>query len=112
MSLPLKPSGYRILVKQKKLERKSCGGIILATNDQQAREQKGNTIGEVVAVGPIAWDEERLGGGKFPWAKVGDMVMFPRYAGFQFDNEDDAVHWHVMNDEDILGTIPQEKENG
>lgn len=103
--LPIIPCGYRVLIKQVAIERKSEGGILLYSRAEEKRQQKGEPTGILMAVGPLAWQHERLGGE--PWAKVGDLVRFGRYAGDQFKQSSDGSHWHIMNDEDILGVIPQ-----
>lgn len=103
--LPIFPAGYRVLVKQMAIETKSKGGIMLYSRAEEKRQQKGEPTGILMAVGPLAWKHERLGGE--PWAKVGDMVRFGRYAGDAFKEESDGSHWHIMNDEDILGVIPE-----
>ena len=109
--LPMLPVGYRILVKQDLVEEKSTSGIIVRTNEQVEREQSGNHTGVVMAVGPQCYD-------KMPdvWCKVGDRIMFPNYAGKKFRVSElknvvdtkDRQYWHIMNDEDVLGVIPNE----
>ena len=106
MQSPINPSGYRVVVKQDVYEAVSEGGIVLATKNEEKRQQKGTDTGTLVAVGPLAWKHARLG--SEPWAKVGDHVMFARYAGHALEQDEDGGWWHVMNDEDILGVIPKE----
>ena len=104
--LPLIPAGYRVLVKQVAIKKKTESGILLYSPKEEKRQQRGEPTGILMAVGPLAWQHERLGGK--PWAEVGDLVRFGRYAGDAFEQAEDGTHWHVMNDEDILGVIKKQ----
>ena len=82
--------GYRVMIKPiesiKTLEAAQAEvapilaerGFETKTNDQKAREQKGENHGVIVTMGPMAYD--RLGGREM-WCDVGDVVVFSRYAG-------------------------------
>jgi len=97
----LVPVGHRILVKTKKVEEKSVGGIIIPT-DVTKKEQRGMEEGEVIAVGPNAYKAFDDG---TPWVAVGDTVKFQRYEGILIiDNEgkDDEVHYRILNDDDVF----------
>ena len=89
------PLGHRVLVKADIVEEKSTGGIYIPqqTRDQ---EQGGVDKGVVVAIGETAWQDL---GGK-PWCKVGDKVVWARYAGKPYVDND--VIYHILNDEDLL----------
>lgn len=95
------PCGFRVLVKPKTLETKTESGLILAYENLE-REQASVQEGELVAVGPTAWKDY----GKHPWAKVGDVVTFSRYAGrFITDPADPDTKYVLLNDEDILAVL-------
>lgn len=103
----LEPVGHRILVKTKKVEEKSVGGIIIPS-DTRTREQRGMEEGEVVALGPNAYKAFDDG---TPWVKVGDIVKFQRYEGILIiENEDkpDEVHFRILNDDDIFCKVTKE----
>jgi len=103
--LPIIPVGYRLLIKQLLKSVKSDGGIFLGGVAEENRQQKGYHFGEVVAVGPEAYDKSPT-----PWCKAGDIVRFKPYQGAEMkdpnDKHEDGTHWHIMNDIDILGVIP------
>ena len=104
--LPVKPCGYRILVKQKTKSNISAGGIHLGTDKETVRQQKGQCFGVVKALGPEAYDKN-----KEPWCKEGDTVRYRAYTGELFkDKYDDDVWWHLMNDEDVLGVVTEGHE--
>lgn len=93
------PAGHRVLIKPEIVEEKTSGGIILAQTTKD-REQQATMRGEVVDVGENAWkafDDGR------PWAKVGDKVVFRKYAGEKIPEGDEE--YRVVNDEDILAII-------
>jgi len=100
MSLP-KPTGWRILVLPYKAKEKTKGGIIMG-QDTLERQQVASQCGNVLAVGPHAYkDKDRFPGG--PWCKVGDWIMFARYAGSRIKIEGGEVR--LLNDDEVLATI-------
>ncbi len=112
MQRKIKPAGYRVLVKLKKidqeLEEVSEGGIItkVKTKDLRAQEQKGTQEAYVVDIGPTAWQAYDDG---TPWAQIGDCVMICKYSGDdRHDIEEDEVY-RVINDRDIEAVFPEER---
>ena len=95
-----KPAGWRILVLPFKSAEKSKGGIIYSDQVME-RAYIASTCGNVLAVGPHAYDKERFPEG--PWCKVGDWVIFARYAGSRIQIEDGEVR--LLNDDEILATV-------
>lgn len=96
------PLGHRVLVKPIEIEKaKDLGnGKKIYFADQSVDlARAGVDKGVVIAIGDTAWQDERLGGK--PWCKVGDNVIWARYAGKPVDFE--GVTYHLVNDEDILG---------
>ena len=73
------PTGWRILILPFKMNQKTKGGVILGESTLE-KQQVASQCGNVLAVGPHAYkDQERFPDG--PWCKVGDWIMFARYAG-------------------------------
>ena len=96
-----KPTGRRILVLPFKGKKKTKGGI-LYSDEQIDRQQLATVCGNVLAIGPQAYrDKERYPEG--PWCKVGDWVIFARYAGSRFRIEGGEVR--LLNDDEIIATI-------
>lgn len=94
--MKMKPLNDRILVKRLEEESKTKGGIIIPDSAKEKPAQ-----GEVIAVG-----DGKLGddGKRMPMqVKVGDRVLFAKYAGTEIKIEDDE-HL-VMREDDILGII-------
>ena len=100
----IEPLGYRILVKLTVVEKKSEGGIILATETDRRKQQAGMEEGTIVALGSNAY-LDRPGD---PWIKVGDVVKFKRYEGVVFEEEDKdgiKIHYRILNDDDVFGRV-------
>ena len=91
------PVGFRVLVKADVVEDKTESGIYIPQQVVE-QEQAGISTGVVVALGPIAFDDD--GGPRF-WCQVGDRVKWPRYAG-RADISEDGTIYHILNDKDIL----------
>ena len=88
----IKPLGDRILVKPLTQEEVTKSGIVLAATAEKEKKEQG----EIVAVG----DGEKI---KKLNLKVGDKVLFGKYAGDEV--EIDKVEYKFLKDEDILGIV-------
>jgi chaperonin GroES len=97
------PAGHRVLIKLDKEEEVSKGGIILASTHVE-RHQLAKQTGELVAVGQSAWKAFDDGAA---WAKVGDVVVVPKYAGNDFTYKGDR--YKLCNDEDVFGVEVKDK---
>lgn len=98
----IKAVGWTVLVKPAEKETKSQGGIILGSVTELEREQLAQVFGQVVDIGPIAFERECYGMGRvIARCALGDKVIFRRYAGEQFDG-DDGIKYRLMNDQDIM----------
>lgn len=90
--MSLKPLGDRIVVKPVTQEEVTKSGIVLPdTVEKEKKEQ-----GVVEAIG----DGEKI---KKLNLKVGDKVIFGKYAGDEVEIED--VEYKVLKDEDVLAVI-------
>ena len=94
--MKVKPLSDRVLIQPNPAEEKTAGGLIIPDT---AKEKPSK--GEVVAVGPGKHADD---GKLVPMAvKVGDMVLFNKYAGTEV-KIDGAEHL-VMREDDILAII-------
>ncbi|MHC5373408.1 co-chaperone GroES [Enterococcus sp. LJL120] len=92
----LKPLGDRVIIQVASEEEKTVGGIVLAS----AAKEKPQT-GSVIAVG-----EGRLldNGEKVPTSvKVGDTVMFEKYAGTEVKFE--GTEYLIVSGKDIIAIV-------
>ena len=92
----LKPLGDRVVLKVQKEEEQSIGGIVIASN---AKEKP--TTGEVIAVGNgrILDNGQRVE----PEVKVGQSVVFDKYAGSEVKYE--GEEYLVVRENDIIAVI-------
>lgn len=92
----IKPLFDNILVKPLKAETKTAGGIYLPENAKEKPQ-----IGEVVAVGAGAFDED---GELMPMVvKVGQKVMYTKWGGNEVKVENEE--WKLVKQTDILAIV-------
>jgi co-chaperonin GroES (HSP10) len=94
------PSGYRLLLLPFTPREKTKGGILFS-QEQLDKARIATTCGYVLKMGDLAYKDNE----KFiePWCKVGDWVIFARYAGSRLPIEGGEVR--IINDDEVLGTI-------
>ena len=94
--MAFRPLGDRVVVRRIKEDQKTAGGIIIPDTAQEKPQE-----GEIVAVGPGARDDS----GKLnPLdVKVGDRVLFGKYAGQTV--KVDGNELLVMREEDIMAVV-------
>jgi chaperonin GroES len=91
----IKPLGDRVVIKKLEAEEKTKGGIVLPG---QAKEQP--LMAEVVAVSPGAVED----GKTIPMdVKVGDRVIFSKYAGTEIKY--DGEEYTIVSQRDILAIV-------
>jgi len=89
----LKPLGDRVIVQVVEDQEETVGGIVLASNAKEKPQS-----GKVVAVGEGALSPE---GKRLPMSvKVGDTVLYDKYAGSEvkYEGED----YLVLHDKDLM----------
>jgi chaperonin GroES len=92
----IRPLHDRVVVKRDAEERKTASGIVIPDTAGEKPDQ-----GEVVAVGA----GKRLDNGEIrkPDVKVGDKVLFGKYAGTTVKIKDEELL--VMREDDIVGVL-------
>lgn len=96
--MKIKPLADRVVIRRIEEEEVKRGGIIIPDTAKE-KPQKG----EVVAVGPGRLDEK---GNRMPMeVKVGDKVLFSKYAGTEVKMGDEE--YLVMREDDILCVIEE-----
>jgi len=94
------PTGWRMLVLPFKAKPKTKGGIYLS-DESIERSQVASTCGLILAMGPHCYDKGKFPEG--PWCKVGDWVIFARYAGSRILIDGGEVR--LLNDDEVLATV-------
>jgi chaperonin GroES len=89
----INPLGDRVVIKPTPKEEVSKGGIVLPDTAKEKPQE-----GEIIAVGPgkLSDDGKRL----VMEVKVGDKVVYSKYAGTEFKLDDEEVV--ILRESDIL----------
>lgn len=98
------PTGYRVVVEPLPVEEKTKGGLILpdTVKDKQIAAR---IKGRVIAIGPLAFQQEgHWGDQDAVRPKIGDFVMYEKYAGYLLSDESGS---RVINDTDIFGILTE-----
>jgi chaperonin GroES len=95
--MKLRPLGDRVVVKaEDELEQRTASGLVIPDT---AKEKP--VIGEVLAVGPGALNEE---GKRLPMdVKEGDRVLYSKYAGTEVKLE--GSEYLVLSARDVLAVV-------
>ena len=97
-AMKLRPLGDRVVIKALPREEVTRSGIVLPDTAKEKPQE-----GEVIAVGPGRLDD----GERQPMdVKVGDKVLYAKYAGTEFKLEDEELL--ILSEKDILAVL----ENG
>jgi chaperonin GroES len=96
----LKPLADRVVIKPKKAEEKTKGGIYLPETATKEKPLLGHVM--AVGVGKLAESGKRVA----PEVKEGDEVIFSKYAGTEVKIDDEE--FLIMREDDILA-INQKK---
>tara|TARA_Y100001938_G_scaffold148536_1_gene232506 strand:- start:982 stop:1350 length:369 start_codon:yes stop_codon:yes gene_type:complete len=91
------PVGYRVLVRPRGVIEKTKGGIYLTDSNKETQSYL-NSVGQVIAMGPECYSDR-----KAPWCKVGDHIVFGRYAGAKVSVQN--VKMVIINDDEVLATL-------
>ncbi len=96
--MKIKPLGDRVVVEPLKAEEKTKGGIVLPDTAKEKPQE-----GKVIAVGEKITDE----GKKMPLqVKVGDRVLYSKYAGTEITTKD-GKELLILREDDILAIIEE-----
>lgn len=101
--MKFRPLHDRVVVRRLEGEEKSKGGIIIPETAKEKPQE-----GEVVAVGPGAWDES---GKRTPLdVKAGDSILFGKWSGSEI--KIDGQEFLIMKETDILGVLEGKAAEG
>jgi len=93
MAVKIEPLGDRVVIKPIPKEEVSKGGIVLPDTAKEKPQE-----GEIIAVGlgKLSEDGKRIA----MEVKVGDRIIYSKYAGSEFKLEDEEVV--ILRESDIL----------
>jgi chaperonin GroES len=94
----LRPMGDRVVIRPAAREETTKSGIVLPDTSKEKPQR-----GEVIAAGPGRVSDE---GKKIPMeVKVGDTVLFAKYAGTEFKLDDDELL--ILSEKDVLAIVEE-----
>jgi len=94
--MELRPLADRVIVKPKEREEVTKSGIVLPDSAKEKPME-----GTIVAVGPGRVNDD--GKRQTPEVKVGDSVLYSKYAGTEYKIED--VEHLILKESDILAIL-------
>ena len=96
MAIRLNPLGDRVVIKPMEKEEVTKSGLVLPDTAKEKPQE-----GEVIAVGPGRVDDK---GSRITMeVKAGDKVVYSKYAGTEFKDEDEE--YLIVREADILAKI-------
>ncbi len=101
MATELRPLGNRVVVKPIEQEERTPSGLVLPETAKEKPQE-----GEVLAVGPGEWAED--GKTRIPLeVKVGDRVIFAKYAGTEVKVDGEKLL--ILRESDILAIVERKE---
>lgn len=97
------PTEYKVLIEPVAVEEKTKGGIFLP-DEHKDRAQFAQMEGTLVALAPLAFTYDKWEGIEDQKPKVGDRVLFAKFAGFSYKGKD-GKDYRVVNDKDVSAVL-------
>lgn len=94
----IKPVEYYVLIAPEVTEEKTAGGIFLPQTKRET-DEIATQRGRIVAQSPLAWT---FADGDDHRGKIGDVVLFGRYAGSLIEGLDGRTY-RICRDKDVAG---------
>ena len=107
--LPIIPVGHRILILVDEIDSDIKGmqkdGNIITTHstDDFETEREFQELGTVAALGPSAYNLVHHDGN---WVEVGDHILYKKYDGKKYLDNNTGNLYRIINDEDVIAKIP------
>jgi len=94
----LRPLGHALLLKTFEMKQ----GVIEIPEHVKKSMVAADQSATVIEIGPMAWDGEPT-----PRAKVGDKVLFTKFAGYTAVGPKDGETYRIVNDRDVFLRIEE-----
>lgn len=98
----IKPTEYKVLILPVEFGDKI--GNIYVPDEHKDRAQFAQMEGVLVALAPLAFSYDKWEGVEHEKPKVGDKVLFAKFAGFEHKGKD-GKKYRVVNDRDVSAVI-------
>jgi len=105
--LPIQAVGHRVIILVDDIsdgDRQQKEGHVILTHstDDYEREREFQERGAIVDIGPSAYN---LSHHDKAWVKIGDRVLYKKYDGHKFLDEETGKLYRIVNDEDIIAKV-------
>lgn len=98
----ISPTEFKVLILP--VEVSGMIGNVHIPQEYQAREQFAQQEGVLVALAPLAFTYDKWDGIEDQKPKVGDKVLFAKFAGFEHKGKD-GKKYRVVNDKDVSAVL-------
>ena len=97
--------GYHVLIRPVSIKEKTKGGILLLNSTKEDMAYL-TTVGEVVALGDLAYnDKDKFPKG--PWCSVGDFVCYGKHAGQKIKYK--SLKYILLFDDQVIMKVESPK---
>ncbi len=96
------PTEYKVLIAPREIGDKI--GNIYLPDEHKDRAQFAQQEGVIVALAPLAFTYDKWEGVQDQKPKVGDVVLFAKFAGFAHKGKDGKTY-RVVNDKDVSAVL-------
>ena len=96
------PTEYKVLISPVEVGDKI--GNILIPDEHKDRSQFAQQVGVLVALAPLAFSYDKWEGIEDQKPKIGDKVLFAKFAGFDHKGKD-GKKYRVVNDKDVSAVL-------
>tara|TARA_B100001094_G_scaffold142606_1_gene138175 strand:+ start:212 stop:637 length:426 start_codon:yes stop_codon:yes gene_type:complete len=97
--------GYHVLIRPVSIKEKTKGGILLPNSTKEDMAYL-TTVGEVVALGDLAYnDKDKFPKG--PWCSVGDFVCYGKHAGQKIKYK--SLKYILLFDDQVIMKVESPK---
>lgn len=99
------PTTNRVLIKPEQVLKQK--GMIEIPETARSRSQMAQSVGVLVAAGKTAWADDTVNFNCNAPAKVGDRVLYSKYAGVMLKGAD-GEEYRLVYDQDITALVSDE----
>lgn len=99
----IRPVEYYVVIAPEATEERTKGGIILTASKRET-DEIATQRGRIVAMSPLAWT---FADGDAHAGKVGDVVLFGRYAGSLVEGAD-GRNYRICRDKDVAAIYEEQ----
>jgi len=96
------PTEFKVLISPDEIGEKI--GSVYIPQENKERQQFAQQVGTLVALAPLAFTYDEWKGIEDKKPKIGDKVLFAKFAGFAHKGKDGKTY-RVVNDKDVSAVL-------